>query len=325
MSELENKYSMSVEENIFVAKRNIVDYVWKSANLEGIAVTYPQTEILFEGLSVDGLRISDINSIVNLKHAWQFVLENIDYLLDFKYLSQINKLVGDYGLVPLAGELRTADVKMGGTTWKPEMPMKEDIERNIHEISKIENTTDKALTMTLYLMRTQIFFDGNKRTAMMAGNQIMIQNGVGIISIPIEHQIKFREMLINFYETNSMQDIKAFLYKNCIDGIHFKKQINDSHKKLNEDEKIHFDVPKANVDMAKEIGAKWDTDQKSWYIMSDNPKKDELLEIIKVGKEEQKKKEQESNHADGGVKEGNVSSTESKIQPTSVKKPRVGV
>ena len=72
--EIKNKFSMSVEENIFVAKRNIVDYIWKSANLEGIAVTYPQTEVIFDGLAVNGMRINDINSIVNLKHAWQFIL-----------------------------------------------------------------------------------------------------------------------------------------------------------------------------------------------------------------------------------------------------------
>lgn len=223
MGDIKNKYSMSVEENIFVAKRNLVDYIWKSANLEGIAVTYPQTEVIVDGLSVNGLRINDVNAIVNLKHAWQFTLENIDYPLDFKYLSQINKLVGDYNVVHLAGELRVTDVKMGGTDWKPDLPNREEIEKNINEISKIENVTDRALTMMLYLMRTQPFYDGNKRTSMMAGNQIMIQNGVGIISVPIKYQEQFRDMLIKFYETNDMEEIKSFLYENCIDGLEFPR------------------------------------------------------------------------------------------------------
>lgn len=240
---MENKYSMTVEENIFVAKRNLVDYIWKSANLEGIAVTYPQTEVIFDGLSVNGMRINDINAIVNLKHAWQFTLENIDYPLDLRYLSQINKLVGEYNIVPLAGTLRTSDVNMGGTDWKPELPNREEIEKNMNDIFKIENVTDRALTMMLYLMRTQPFYDGNKRTAMMAGNQIMIQNGVGIISVPIKHQEKFRDMLIKFYETNDMSNIKAFLYDNCIDGIHFPKtkeneKENPWAKKIEDDKKL---------------------------------------------------------------------------------------
>ncbi|EKR8081103.1 Fic family protein [Campylobacter fetus] len=215
---------MSIEENIFIAKRNIVDYIWKSANLEGIAVTYPQTQIIFDGLSVANFKINDINAIVNLKNAWKFVLENIDYPLDFRYLSQINKLIGDYDIVLFAGKLRNSDVAMGGTKWKPELPNIEKIEDSIKEINTIENITDRALTATLYLMRTQPFFDGNKRTAMLAGNQIMIQNGKGIISIPLEHQERFREMLIEYYETNNMDNIKEFLYENCIDGIEFKKE-----------------------------------------------------------------------------------------------------
>lgn len=224
MEEFKDKYSMTVEENIFVAKRNIVDYIWKSANLEGIAVTYPQTEVIFDGLAVNGMKIKDINAIVNLKHAWEFTLETIDYPLDFRYVSQLNKLIGEYNVVPFCGELRISDVKMGGTEWIPEIPNKEEVEKNINQISKIENITDRALTMMLYLMRTQPFYDGNKRTAMMAANQIMIQNGVGIISVPIKHQEEFRTMLIKFYETNNMANLKSFLYDNCIDGIQFNKQ-----------------------------------------------------------------------------------------------------
>ena len=220
---IEDKFSMSLEENIFVVKRNLVDYIWKSANLEGIAVTYPQTEIITEGIAINGMKINDINAIVNLKHAWQFILDNIDYPIDFRYISQLNKIVGDYNLIPYSGEIRKSDVSMGGTSWKPDLPDKEDIENKINEINSIKNISDRAITMMLYLMRTQPFYDGNKRTAMMAANQIMIQNGKGIISVSIEHQITFRGMLINFYETNDMSKIKKFLYDNCIDGIKFEK------------------------------------------------------------------------------------------------------
>lgn len=223
MKEYKDKYSMSVEENILVAKRNLVDYLWKSANLEGIAVTYPQTEVIADGFSVNGLRINDINAIVNLKHAWQFTLENIDYPMDFRYLSQLNKLIGEFNVTPFPGELRTSIVDMGGTTWKPEVPNQEKIEKELQEMMKIQNITERALTVMLYLMRTQAFHDGNKRTSMLAANQIMIQYGKGIISIPIEHQLEFREKLIDFYETNKMETLREFLYDHCITGLHLQK------------------------------------------------------------------------------------------------------
>ena len=75
--------------------------------------------------------------------------------------------------------------------------------------------------MMLYLVRKQMFLDGNKRTSMLAGNHVMISNGCGIISVPIELQPTFTELLIQFYESNDMTEIKQFLFENCIDGIEF--------------------------------------------------------------------------------------------------------
>ena len=226
-----DKYSMTLEENIFVAKRNLVDYIWKSANLEGISVTFPQTQTIVDGISVQGMRINDINTVVNLKHAWEFTLDTIDYPIDFRFVSQINKIVGDYNIIPYSGEIRTTSVSMGGTTWKPELPNKEEIEEHMNIIiNNIENITDRAMTMMLYLMRAQPFYDGNKRTAMIVANQIMIKNGKGVISIPLDKQSTFREMLIDFYETNNMDKIKIFIYDNCIDGINFGKDVPDNEK-----------------------------------------------------------------------------------------------
>ena len=57
---------------------------------------------------------------------------------------------------------------------------------------------------------------------MLAANHVMIANGAGIITIPIDFQMEFRKLLIEFYETGDMQKAKEFLYNNCIDGINFK-------------------------------------------------------------------------------------------------------
>ena len=73
----------------------------------------------------------------------------------------------------------------------------------------------------LYLMRKQIFLDGNKRTAMLIANKIMIENGCGIISIPINKQPEFYKLLIKYYETNNNEEIKKYIYDYCIDGMKF--------------------------------------------------------------------------------------------------------
>lgn len=221
---MKDKYNMTLEENLFVMKRNLVDSIWKSANLEGIAVTYPQTEIIMQGLGVQNIKIKDINAIVNLKHAWEFIEENIEYPIEINYISKINKLVGEANVTLFSGEIRVSDVSMGGTKWKPEIPNKEKISEKLSEILESENSaTEKAIETMLFLMRTQLFYDGNKRTSLIVANQIMIQNGVGIISIPIEEQENFLSLLIKFYETNDMAEIKKLVYDKCIDGIDFRK------------------------------------------------------------------------------------------------------
>lgn len=218
---MDAKYYMTREQNIFVAKRNIVDYIWKSARLEGLAVTYPDTEAIFNGMSVSSVKVSEIVAVNNLKHAWQLVLDNLDYPIDYPLICKINQLVGGDNLIINAGFLRNMPVSIGGTTWKPDMPIEAQIKEEIYDVLENPNPTDRAISLMLYLVRKQMFLDGNKRTSMLAGNHVMIAAGCGIISVPIELQQQFTGMLIDYYESNDMALIKKFVYDNCIDGIDF--------------------------------------------------------------------------------------------------------
>jgi hypothetical protein len=220
---------MTREDNVFVAKRNIVDYIWKSAVLEGLTVTYPDTDAIYNGMSVANVPVNDIIAVNNLKHAWQFVLENLDYAIDFSYICHIHRLVGGDTLIRGAGYPRTIPVRIGGTSWKPDMPIESQIKEQLADVLAIGSPTQRAIMLALYLMRKQIFLDGNKRSAMLAGNQIMIGSGCGIISVPIEHQQMFRNMLIAFYESGDAIELGRFLYDNCIDGMDFAApEINEN-------------------------------------------------------------------------------------------------
>ena len=216
-----NRYNMTVEQNIFVAKRNIVDYIWKSAKLEGLTVTYPDTEAIYNGLIVYGVSVDDILAVNNLKRAWRFVLETLDYPTDYPFICKINQYVGDSDLIYKAGFICTMPVTIGGTTWRPDTPIESQIKEDISRAQEIKNPTDKGITIMLYLMRKQMFLDGNKRTSMLVGNHVMISNGVGIISIPIELQYQFTTLLVKYYESTNMAEIKKFVYEKCIDGIKF--------------------------------------------------------------------------------------------------------
>ena len=219
---MENKFNLTREQNIFVAKRNIVDYIWKSANLEGIGVTYPETQAIYDGGVVNGLTVDKIIAINNLKYAWQFILENegIDY--DYKALCQIHKLTCDkLVLDENLGRIRTTPVNIGGTTWKPQFPIESQIKEELEDLlnQPEKSKTEIAIEIMLWIMRRQMFIDGNKRVAMLFANKIMIDNGCGIITIAQENQETFYEKLIKYYESGDMQDLKQWIYDNCIDGI----------------------------------------------------------------------------------------------------------
>ncbi|MCI8575732.1 MAG: Fic family protein [Bacilli bacterium] len=203
---MENKFNLSREQNIFIAKRNIVDYIWKSANLEGIGVTYPQTQVIYDGGVVNGLTVNHIIAINNLKYAWQFILENDDIDYDYKTLCHIHKLVADKLVLDCElGSIKTTPVNIGGTKWKPLFPIESQIKEELDELlNQSEKTkTEVAIEVMLYIMRRQMFIDGNKRVAMLFANKIMIDNGCGILTIAQDDQSTFYEKLIQYYESGN--------------------------------------------------------------------------------------------------------------------------
>ena len=215
-----DKYDMTKEQNIFFAKRNIVDSIWKSSHIEGIDITYPETQKIYDGGNVARLRIDEIQTINNLKHTWLFILNSIDVKNDLNLLKSINSLVGN-NLIDNPGNMRKYDVSIGGTNWKPELPDEYLLNNKLEEFEKIECLTEKAITIMCYLMRTQFFSDGNKRTSMLFANKMMIENGKGIISIPVDKDIEFGELLINYYEINNCNKLKKWIYDNALEGINY--------------------------------------------------------------------------------------------------------
>ena len=224
---MENKFNLSREGNVFVAKRNIVDYIWKSANLEGIGVTYPETQAIYDGGIVNGLTVDKIIAINNLKYAWQFILENEGIEYDYKELCQIHKLTCDkLVLEKNLGRIRTTPVNIGGTKWKPQFPIESQIKEELERLLEKPQKTKKeiAIEIMLWSMRRQMFIDGNKRVAMLFANKIMIDNGCGIITISQDNQETFFEKLIKFYETGDEKDLKQWIYDTSIDGIELDKE-----------------------------------------------------------------------------------------------------
>ncbi|MBO4998078.1 MAG: Fic family protein [Lachnospira sp.] len=202
---------------IEMAKRLLVDSIWKSANLEGLGTTFPKTEAILANAPTT-TKTEEVLFIINMKRAWQFLLDNLDFGNNLMLLREYNKIVGQL-LFNYAGEIRTIPVQIGGTSWEPEMPNTALIIDTLENIEQIEDIELKALRYFCYVARSQMFIDGNKRVAQLIANKVLIQNDIGIFQIPIEKLEEFKTLLIEFYETDNDADIIDFMQMHCIKRV----------------------------------------------------------------------------------------------------------
>lgn len=217
----EEELAEKVEHNIDFAKRHLVDTIYKQAILEGVATTFADTESIIEGGKVNNMTSEDILKIVNLKHAWEFILNKNVILSDtnFALLCEINKMVEE-GFYYSAGKIRNVPVTIGGTTWKPDLPIESVIKEELEEIlNKGMDDVDKAIELLLYTMKKQVFIDGNKRTSVIYSNHYLISKGKGIIVIPTELTEEFKNLLIPYYEGKDEKEIKKFIKEKCYISI----------------------------------------------------------------------------------------------------------
>ena len=196
---MKNKYNMTKEDNIFFAKRKIIDNIYKSANLEGIAITFTDTCSFCNNINPGNISIDDVLILKGLKDGWQFILKNIDAELTIDYIKNI------YFEIYIYKDLQ--------------LPSEYNYEEELKEILNITGELERCITLFCWIQRSQMFLDGNKRVANLIANKEMIKNGQGIIAVPVEKIGEYTTQLIKYYETNDMTDIKMWIYNNCIDGI----------------------------------------------------------------------------------------------------------
>ena len=215
---IDEELKLEVARNIDFAKKHLAETIYKQAILEGVATTLSDTENIIEGGKVSNMSSEDILKVIDLKHAWEFILNKNVILSKTNYsiLCMINKLVEE-GFYYNAGNLRNVPVNIGGTNWKPDIPIESDIKDDIENIINNEerDEIDKAIDLLLYVVRKQMFIDGNKRTSVIFSNHYLISKGKGLIVIPIEKIDQYKKLLIDFYETNNNKEIFEFIKKEC--------------------------------------------------------------------------------------------------------------
>ncbi|MBR2548643.1 MAG: Fic family protein [Clostridiales bacterium] len=214
---VEEELSTDVIINLDFARANMKSNIYDQAVLEGVATTFPQTEEIIENGTVNGMTADDVQKILNLKHAWEFILDKDVIRADSNYylLCHIAKLVNE-GFFYDGGRIRGIPVTIGGTKYIPPIPIESQVSENIRGIlNSGKDTIDIAIDLCMYCMRTQIFVDGNKRASVIFANHYMIAHGLGLIVIPEGHVPEFKKLLVAYYESADISKISAFLKDKC--------------------------------------------------------------------------------------------------------------
>lgn len=214
---VEKELSADVIINLDFARANMKSCIYDQAVLEGVATTFPQTEEIIENGTVNGMTADDVQKILNLKHAWEFILDKDVIRADSNYylLCHIARLVNE-GFFYDGGRIRGIPVTIGGTNYIPPIPIESQVSENIRDIiNSGKDTIDIAIDLCMYCMRTQIFVDGNKRASVLFANHYMIAHGLGLIVIPENYVSEFKKILVAYYESADISRMNMFLKEKC--------------------------------------------------------------------------------------------------------------
>lgn len=210
--------SANVLLNIDFVRANMKSIIYDQAVLEGVATTFPDTEIIIDNGKVNNVSAEDVQKILNLKHAWEFVLDKdvISSETNYFVCQYIARLVNE-GFYQQGGRIRAVPVTIGGSSYVPPIPIEHKVKEDIDNIiGSSDDVVQVAIELALYVMKTQIFNDGNKRTAIIFANHYLISHAGGLMVVPQNLVPEYKKMLVRYYEGTDEETIKSFMRENCL-------------------------------------------------------------------------------------------------------------
>lgn len=220
-----DKYHLSRKESVYLLKKNIVELVYNAGKFEGLNTTLLQTEEIIKYNRANNVAVDDVLTVVNLKRGFEMLLNDLQEPL-IETSKRINRIVAaEDALFP--DEIRTGGVEVSTIQGRYVTPMltEDEVKNQYDEIMNQEiSETERALGLFLFISKNQIFWDGNKRTALLTANKIMFSQGLGLLSIPSNLFDQFNKILSAYYNSedlNEKKELLSFLYENCIFGINY--------------------------------------------------------------------------------------------------------
>lgn len=217
LNELQDKFQnnisqLSVSEFKKEFERLAIDLSWKSSQIEGNTYSLFETErLLKEKETAAGKTKEEATMLLNHKDALDFIIDNPDYL----YPLSVSKIEDIHGILvkELAVErnLRKKRVGISGTNYRPldnEFQISEALQNSCDVINNKKSVFEKALLALVLISYIQPFMDGNKRTARIVGNAILMNKNHCPLSFRTVDSIEYKKAMLLFYEQNNISNFK---------------------------------------------------------------------------------------------------------------------
>ena len=207
-----NTSKLTLEEYSSEMERLAIDLSWKSSQIEGNTYTLLETELLLkEKQTASGRTKDEATMLLNHKEALDFILLQPNYInpLSVSRIEDIHSLlVKDLNI---SRNIRNGRVGISGTNYKPldnSFQIREALEDMCQLINSKGNVFEKALLALVLISYIQPFSDGNKRTARIISNAILINNQYCPISFRTVESIEYKKAMLVFYEQSNINPFK---------------------------------------------------------------------------------------------------------------------
>ena len=214
---LQQKYQTNIQKlSQTIREREIervtIELSWKSSAIEGNTYSLLETETLLkDGREARGKKKEEAIMLLNHKRAFDFVFKNSGGFetLDISKIEQVHRLLTQNMNIPR--NIRKTLVGITGTNYKPldnQHQITEALEKTCLLLNSMNNTFAKSLISILLISYIQPFEDGNKRTARIIGNAILLANDAFPLSFRSVGETEYKEALLVFYEINNVDPFK---------------------------------------------------------------------------------------------------------------------
>lgn len=195
----------------------MVEIIYCGMQLDGKKLSYMDIKNILNGFTSEFTE-EEVQAVLNMKAAWDFILDTIDEPLTLEYICKINQYITKSPNYDMWA-LRYVDIDIIGTNYRPPIPIQKEIQNKLDALSSKEwSITEKGIMYFLWGARSQLFWDGDHRTNILIANKILLEGNKGMLYIPVQSIEKFRNKLLNFYSSNDYDEISRYLYENSIYG-----------------------------------------------------------------------------------------------------------